>query len=387
MVSLLIFLAVLSVLVLGHELGHYLAARLTGVKAEEFGYGFPPRAVGYVRVKGRWRKVTRKDDQYYENTIWSLNWLPLGGFVRLKGEQGEFGNDKDSFSTKGTWAKLFILSAGVLMNWFMAAAIFSVAFSIGVPAQTDGLPRGTTVRDPRVQITEIIKSSPAERADIQAGDLIRAVDGKASADVDAVRAAIVQGFEGGRKVVLEVERKGETLTKEVAPEWIESAGRPGIGVDLANTGIVRLPVGQAIVQGFAATAMYTKMIFMAFGELLKALVGQSDMKADVAGPIGIAIITGKVADEGWWPLLQFAAMLSINLAIINFLPIPALDGGRTLFVVIEAIRRKKNNAQVEAMVHQIGFVVLLLLVAVVTFNDLRTYGGTIWRGLRGMVGL
>ena len=156
---------------------------------------------------------------------------------------------------------------------------------------------------------------------------------------------------------------------------------------MMNTGIVRLPIHQAILQGFMTTVYDAWFILSSFGGLIHDLVTQRHITADVSGPVGIAVITGKVVQQGIWPLAQFAALLSINLAIVNFLPIPALDGGRALFVGIEALRRRRADPRFEAFCHQIGFITLLILVGFVTIHDVRTYGGAIWLGLKNIIGI
>lgn len=385
--SLLLFLLVLSVLVIGHELGHYVAARMMGVKVEEFGYGFPPRILGFLREGKRWKKIGKDARGSHARTIWSINWLPLGGFVRLKGEDGAGAHETDAFAAKNPLARFFILSAGVLMNLVIAAVIFTIGFSIGVPAQTDRLPAGAVARDLRAQVSEVVPDSAAARAGIKAGDFILAVDGRTVTRAEEIRSAMTEAGEKGRSISLHIQQENGSIAREIRPTFFAETGRYVGGVYLTDTGIVRLPVHQAFIQGISLTASFTGAIFSALGDLLKGFVGQNKVDADVTGPIGIAVMTGRIASQGWWPLMQFSALLSINLAIINFLPIPALDGGRVLFVLIEAIRRKRTDARVEALVHQIGFLALLILVAAVTFHDLRVYGGTIVNGLKGTVGL
>lgn len=386
MISILIFLAVLSVLVLVHELGHFVVARMLGVKADEFGLGFPPRAIGMVRVDGRWKKVSAKEETAYKNTILSLNWLPLGGFVRLKGEQGEAANDRDSFIAKPAWGRLLILAAGVIMNWLLAAAIFSGGFMVGIPAETSDLPPHAIVRDQKVQITETLAKAPAEKAGLVPGDFLLAVNGTAVATVEEAKAILKQQA-AGTAVTLAIERGEEQRQVVAESAYVPALKGPGLGVALADTGIVRFPWYEAITQGVSVTYGYTKLILQAFGKLVSDLFLARGVSPDVSGPVGIAVMTGKIASNGWWAVLQFAALLSINLAIVNFLPIPALDGGRALFVIIETIRRKRNNLKFEATLHRLGFVFLLFLVAVVTLHDLSKYGGAILHGFKGIIGL
>ncbi|MCC6563559.1 site-2 protease family protein [Candidatus Uhrbacteria bacterium] len=385
MLSVLIFLLILSALVLFHELGHYVLARLFGVKADEFGFGFPPRVLGFVNVNGKWKRVGRTDRTRYANTVWSLNWLPLGGFVRLKGEAGEDGKDPDSLLAKNGWQKFAILAAGVTMNWLFAAVVFSAGFMIGVPAVTEGLPPTAIVTDPRVQIMEVVPSSAAAKAGLKAGDEIVTVEGQRITDAATAQSLLLQHTTSGEEITLEIKRDGKMEALLAMPEYLAALDRPGLGVALADTATVRFPAWLAVGEGITMTARYTWMIISGFFGLIGSLfIGKPS--AELSGPVGIAVMTGGIVAQGKWAVAQFAAILSLNLAVINFLPIPALDGGRATFVLIEAIRRKKNNGRTEAMVHQIGFITLIIIVLLVTLQDLRRYGGTIWQGIVGLFG-
>jgi regulator of sigma E protease len=387
MIQVLIFLLVLSVLVLVHEAGHYIAARIFGVKAEEFGYGFPPRAIGFVKTERGWKKVAGRDRSAYKNTVWSLNWLPLGGFVRLKGESGEGTGDADSFLTKKGWQKFIILAAGVCMNWVLAMFIFTIGFAVGVPAEIDALPPSAIVSNQHIEIVEVVSKSAAQNAGLQQGDQIVTINGQVPNHAEASRAMLADQTEKGFELTLEIKRDGMMQTVHAKPEFLEALGKPGLGVAIANIGTVRFPLHLAVVQGVTVTAQYTWLIINGFFSLIGSLFGDRKLAGEVSGPIGIAVLTGHVASQGFWALMQFAALLSLNLAVINFLPIPALDGGRALFVVVESLRRKRNNPRFEAAIHQAGFVALIILILLVTAQDIGRYGGTIWNGLKGIIGL
>ena len=387
MIQVLIFLLVLSVLVLVHEAGHYIAARIFGVKAEEFGYGFPPRALGFVRTAEGWKRISGRDRSKHKNTIWSFNWLPLGGFVRLKGEAADGEGEPDSFLSKNGWQKFAILSAGVAMNWILAAAIFSVGFSVGVPAETQGLPRSAIVSDQRIEIVEVVGKSAASTAGLKLGDEIVTINGQTASTAEAARAILADQSGKGLELTIEIKRDGTLQTIQATPAFLSALGKLGLGVALSDIGTVRFPVHLAVVQGVVVTAQYTGLIVQGFVSLIADLFGDRKLAAQVSGPVGIAVLTGSVADQGFWALLQFTALLSLNLAVINFLPIPALDGGRAVFVVVESLRRRRTNPRLEAAVHQVGFVVLMILILLVTAQDVRRYGGTIWNGLKGIIGL
>lgn len=385
--SVLIFLLILSVLVLVHELGHYVAARIFGVKAEEFGYGFPPRAVGFVRVGKKWKRVSGSDQTAYENTVWSVNWLPLGGFVKLKGETGDGTDQKDSFQSKPGWQKFIILAAGVFMNWLLASMIFAFGFASGVPAELTGLPQNVTVTDRRVEITDIVPGGAAEMANLKVGDWLGHIDGDLIFENAESARSILKNYSENQTVTIEIYRSGKRELVNVTPKFLPELNRAGFGVGLTDIGTVKFPFFTAIGQGFVTATSYAGAIVAGFGQLISDLFSGGGQAADVSGPVGIAIITGQVSERGFWAIMQFTAILSLNLAVINFLPIPALDGGRALFVIFEGLRRKKHDPRVEAAIHQVGFIVLLVLILLVTLQDLRKHGSSIWHGLLGVFGI
>lgn len=384
MVTLLIFFVVLSVLVLIHELGHFLAARFFGVKAEEFGFGFPPRLVGFVKEKGRWKRVGANDTKEYANTIWSFNWLPLGGFVRMKGEEGT-AMDTDSFNSKPKYARAIILAGGVVMNWLLACVIITTGLISGVRGDLTGLPSYAEVADRAVEFVNVLPDSAAAEGGIQIGDRLVRIDTRPIETVEQAQTVIKEQTELQEVLAVDVLRGDERITASVTPKEIESLGRKGLGVAMAETGTIRFPWYRAVPEGVVLTARYTGLIVTGFFDLIKSMVVGRSVGADVSGPVGIAVMTGKIAEQGVWPLLQFASLLSLNLAVINFLPIPALDGGRFLFLVIEAIRRQKASLKFEAAVHRVGFLFLMGLVFLVTIRDIRQYGGAIWNGLKNLI--
>lgn len=387
MLIVLIFLLVLSVLVLIHEFGHFIAARIFGVKADEFGYGFPPRLIGIVKDKGKWHKVSGKDEKEYQNTIWSLNWLPLGGFVRIKGENGEEETikDPDAFHNKPIWQRIIILAAGVAMNWLLAFVLFAGIFTIGATAILEGVPADAKVENREVRITNIMLDSPAAKAGLLPGDRVVSVAGVAPETYEKARTAIAE--QNDKPFEVQIVRDGQSKKVTVNPVYLEEIKKFGIGVGLADVGKIRFRFDRALLYAGETVIGYTRDVIVSFATLIRDLVFLRHVEQDVAGPIGIAVITGQVAKQGIVPLLQFAAILSINLAVVNFLPIPALDGGRVLFLVIEKIRRKAVARKVEARIHQIAFLALIILILLVTIRDIGKYGGVIWGGIKGMVGM
>jgi regulator of sigma E protease len=387
MLTILIFFAVLSVLVIFHEFGHFLMARFFGVKAEEFGLGFPPRAIGFVRDGVGWKRVKRADTQTYPTTIWSLNWLPLGGFVRLKGEQNTDTGDRDSFAAQSTWARAWILVAGVLMNWLLAIIIFTVGFTVGVPTDLSGLPVGAVVKNKHVEITQVLTDTPASKTGIMTGDEVVRIGDAIITTSEEARNELSRQSNTDSPLVVQVKREQQLLSLTTQPTYIPSIQRAGLGIGLADVGTVRLPIYRAFPQAIATTYAFTKLILVGFGSMLRELVISHRTSTDVSGPVGIAVMTGKVAKQGFWALSQFAAILSINLAVVNLLPIPALDGGRLVFVCIEALRRKRKSLVWEARLHQIGFLLLISLIVLITAKDLHTYGAPIWHSFKQWTGM
>ena len=362
MITFLLFLVVLSVLVFVHEFGHFISAKKLGVRVDEFGFGFPPRAFSVKRG----------------GTVYSLNWIPLGGFVKIKGEMAEEATGRDSFATQSAPRRLLILAAGVTMNMLFAWFLFSVGAMIGLVETVDAVHPSATVRNRAVTVTDVLPDSPASKAGIAYGDSIASVNG---APVVAVTALQETLRNASGEVALTLTRGSTSREVRVTPVLLEKVGKLGIGVGLLETGVVSYPFWYAPVRGAQITAMNTLAVFEAFGGLVAGLVTGKGVSADVAGPVGIAVATGEVARLGFIYLLQFTALLSINLAVINILPLPALDGGRVLFLIIEKIRRKPVDRKIEGIVHQIGFGLLLLLALFVTVQDVRRFGAQILDGL------
>ncbi|HKK54639.1 MAG TPA: RIP metalloprotease RseP [Patescibacteria group bacterium] len=366
--TIIIFLLVLGVLVFVHELGHFVVARKNGVKAEEFGFGFPPRVWGiYKNKENKWKQVRgKKEVKDAKSTIYSFNWIPLGGFVKIKGESGQNKEDKDSFAHKPVWRRALILVAGVVMNIILAGVLISVGYMIGFPDSTANLPKSAQVSGQQVQIVQIMPDSAAESADIKAGDVVVSVDGE-SIDSEIELQELIRA-RANEEVDLVLKRQDKTMNLIVSPD-VKDNGQGSLGVAIVSSGIVKYPFFQSIWQGFKVAFLLLGAIFVAFFELIKNLFVGAPISAEIAGPIGIADMTGNYARMGFSYLLQFTALLSLNLAVINILPFPALDGGRILFLVIEKIKGSPVKQEVENVIHNLGFILLMLLVLLVTFKD------------------
>ena len=354
-----------------HELGHFWTARKFGIKCDEFGFGFPPRICGWRKVNGK-RKFFwgNKDIDKIESedTVYSMNWIPLGGFVKIKGEDGENVGEPDSFGAKKIWQRAVVLSAGVFMNIVLAALCLMIVFMIGAPQVVDTADPNAIIKDPKLMVMSFVAESPAQEAGVALGDVIKTINGQEVVTIDEVQSFVYENE--GETISLLVERLGEEKTFEIEITKIAETDLPGMGVGIANTGIVRYPWYQSIWYGIRGTYVMAGQIIVAFATVIKNAVVGAPIGVELAGPIGIAVMTGQVARMGFVYILQFTALLSINLAIINFLPLPALDGGRVLFLIIEKIRGKAVNQKVEQIIHATGFFLLILLMIIVTGKDL-----------------
>ena len=381
--SWLLIVPVLAALVFVHELGHYLAAKRFGIKVLEFGFGFPPRLFG---VK-------------YGETVYSINAIPLGGFVRLLGEEDP--TDPRSFARQSVLKRTVVLCAGSFMNFLTPIVIFTVLFIL-----PQDVPVGT------VHVTGVAPGSPAQQAGIRAGDQVTAVDGKpvrnhyelveqimvnlgAEVELTVRRGSVVTGLRASPdSSVVDV----VTVVPRMNPpelEVVEIVTNPETQVSLrdARRYNVRLQPGDTMTQGAVGVMIGTSNVRLvkesqsvldasqnAVGRMMDILVltknsfhrwavGGPD--PGLTGPIGIAQITGEVAEAGIAPFFELVAIISISLGLINILPIPALDGGRLMFVLIEWARRgRRISPQREGLVHVIGFAVLIALIVVVSFFDI-----------------
>lgn len=372
MLTVLIFLVLLGLLVLVHELGHFLVARRNGIKADEFGFGFPPRLLGIVKddATGRYRIVWGNKDVESPHTIYSLNWLPLGGFVRIKGEDGE-NQDPDSFANKSAWIRTKVLGAGVLMNFIFAWLLISIVFTLGLPQPIDPSQRAD-YPNAKIQILEVKKGTPAEAMGLQLGDEILTIAGERVTTLGQVSDLIVSNK--GKSVEIRIDRLGKEMTLTGVPRTEYPADEGSLGISFSETAVISFPWYQSLYHGLQATYHITIAILQAFGRMIGGLFGiEHGAPVDVTGPVGIVYLTKQMSDLGIAYLLQFAALLSINLGIINILPIPALDGGRILFILIEKLKGSPVSQRTEGMIHQIGFMLLLLLMFLITVRDFSQF--------------
>lgn len=400
---LLAAIPVFGICVLVHEFGHFITAKWAGIRVEEFGLGFPPRIVGFrKRDSGGWEVVwfggRRNAEDSYDtrqqspfsgtsggysmiangnekhHTIYSLNLLPIGGFVRMPGENGdvndESGNyDPQSFAAKPAGKRIIVLVAGVTMNVILAMILFTIAYSLGEPTYPS-------------LIGKVVPGSPAAVAGMRPGDTIVSVNGQPVPQFADLQNVVTKAIMADNHhhatlpLTMVIRHQGSSSTTTVTVDVRENppAGQGPMGVE-EKIVFVSSPVWQAPFKGIAHT-------FSVTGDFINqiALMIGGVVKPQLAGPVGIVKITGEVAatvpDLGWWPILSLTAILSLNLAIINILPIPALDGGRVLLVLIEVLRGgKRLKPEREGLINFIGMALLLTLMVVITVNDVIHLGG------------
>ena len=362
--SILIFLGVLFVLVVVHEWGHFIAAKKLGIRVDEFGVGFPPKAYGF-KPKG-------------SETEYSFNWLPIGGFVRIFGEDPNDESIKGpdsarSFVNKPAWVRAVVLVAGVSMNILFAYLLYVVAFSMGILTSTEGV-EGGTARDHQVVIYEAFEGSPAQEAGLSSGDLIVGIEGDTSDAVisgQKITSAVAEAK--GNPVVLLVNSNGENTRVSVTPQTGILESNPSeyaIGVSMGDVAIVSYPFYKALLVAGEHTVSMFYQIVVGLGSLLFDAVRLEADLSSVSGPVGIVSLVGDASALGIVYLLSFTAFISLNLAVINLLPFPALDGGRLLFLLIEKIKGSAINPKLANTVNAVGFAFLILLMVVVTISDI-----------------
>lgn len=374
--TIIIFFLILGVLVLVHELGHFLVAKRNGVAAEEFGFGFPPRVVGIYRDKNKKIKIVwgnkeiQKDVLREEDTVYSINLIPLGGFVKIKGENGEDKNDPKSFSNQSIWVRFKILSAGVFMNFILGIVLLAFALQLGLP---DAVSDEIDVPG-KIQVIQVAQNSPASDIGVELGDELLAIENHNKEKISINSVAQFQELiqqNAGQEIVLSVQHAKDESASEISVKVRESApeGEGLLGIALAKTTITKYGFFESFWIATRNTVYFIGAIIVFIVSLVGDLIVSKPVGSEVAGPVGIAVLTGQMANLGFAYLLQFAATLSINLGVINFLPFPALDGGRVFFLLIEKIKGSPVSQKIEGYVHTIGFIILLGLMVLVTARD------------------
>lgn len=359
MLSLIIFIIALSIIIFIHELGHFLAAKINGVKVEEFGLGYPPRIFG-KKIKG---------------TIYSLNWIPFGGFVRIFGLDEPFdyqksrGLEEDSFFQKRKSQRALIISAGILMNLILSTILFSIVFGfLGVPQNTN-----------KIKVIDISQNSPAEKAGLLKDDVILEIEGKKIFESEELIKETRNYL--GKEISLKISRESEGRELErlikLTPRQDTKSGEGPMGVVISSSEPKFFPWWQMPFRSFAAGAeeafFWIKLIVVEFSKGIFNFFSGKAIGFDLSGPIGVYKASSEVAKAGGiLALIHFFGILSANLAVLNFLPFPALDGGYLAFIAYEAVFRKKPNQKVQRVITNLGFAILISLMILVTLKDIKS---------------
>lgn len=348
-------------LVLVHEAGHFFTAKAFKIRVDEFGFGFPPKLFG----------VKRGETEY------TFNALPIGGFVKIYGETPDDENTngpdaKRSFVNKPRWQQALVLFAGIFANFLLAWILLSVGFMSGLPTSVGSEPKGYTISDSHLVVVSVAAKSPAEMSGLKTGDKILTVkSGKDSLDKinpDTFKSFIVS--HGDKEIEISYTRgKDETVNIAKAVPKMSEEKTPIIGISMDEIGTVKLPFYRAFWEGMKLDWYITKGTAVGLYTLIvESVQGRGSMTA-VTGPVGMVGIVGDAYKFGFVYLLSFMALISVNLAIINLIPFPALDGGRLLFLLIEKIKGSRLNPKFANMANNIGFIILILLMVLVTFHD------------------
>ncbi|KND47443.1 MAG: RIP metalloprotease RseP [Parcubacteria bacterium C7867-004] len=359
--TIVIFILVLVALIVVHEFGHFVVAKLSGMRVDEFGLGYPPKVWG----------------KKFGETEYTFNWLPFGGFVKIHGEDPEVGVDPDprAFTAKPRSLQALVLVAGIAMNLFFAFLLLTVVLALGT---TRALSPEEVAKAPDAQlaIASVLPDSPAGIAGLVPGDVIvssTAAGGTYAGPDPTLFMALINEEGADAPLELSVKHGSEVKTVSVTPNKGIIASAPeryALGIGLATIGTVKVPLLEAPWEALLLTWQLTKDTAVALAHFFGSIFTLTADLAQVSGPIGIAGAVGIASSDGLAALLSITALISINLALINLLPIPALDGGRLLFVIIEAITRRPIKPAFANAVNAVGFAFLILLMVVVTAHDI-----------------
>ena len=370
--TVIIFLVILGLLILSHEFGHFFVAKRSGIRVDEFGLGFPPRLFGIKRSE----------------TVYSINLIPFGGFVKIHGENPDeeslTGADrKRAINVQPKWIQAAVLVAGVTANLILAWLLLIIAFSTtGLPMQADTVPAGYTIDNPQVTIVSVEKNSPAAMSGLMIGDRIvslRVSGERLSKPTIETIQSFVATHSTSEIIVGYIRVHGPSIKpiiteRAVRPTNIGPEDHPAMGVGLVTIGNLHLSLPHAILAGTQSTWHLMGSVVTGFGSLLLNLFhNRTGTLAQLTGPVGLVGMVGDASALGFGYLLFFTALLSINLAVLNLLPIPALDGGRLLFLLIEKIKKSPIKPAVVNAFNLGGFVLLMGLMLVVTFSDILKF--------------
>ena len=391
--GIIIGLVVLTLLVLVHEWGHFIAARKSGVKVNEFGIGFPPRAIGWIKKDGKWVRFKKSDwDKPQKSLILSINWLPIGGFCAMDGES-DADTKKGTFGAATFWQKTKILFAGVTMNWLVAFVIFTILAWTGMPEFINNqfFLSGDDRTNPQpILIGEVLEDSPAYKAGLESGDEIIAISGE---PVDSAKSIIAYNqAHPGETVVYDIMRDGSVKTVDIKLNPADAEYLLGITMS-EKSQVLHYATWSAPLVGAATTVQLTGETFRGFWDMLWNLgsglarqlsfddstrqAGREDIGKvgdSVSGPVGIVgIIFPAFTSAGPTNIAFLAAIISISLACMKVLPIPALDGGRWFLIAIYRLRKKPLTTEVEANIVSRAFIILIALIVLITILDITRF--------------
>ena len=357
---LIVFISLIGLICL-HEFGHFLFAKIFGVKVEEFGIGYPPRLIG--------KKIGE--------TIYSLNLLPFGAFVKLLGES-EKNKDQRSFSAQPVSKRILIVLGGVLSFWVISALLFSIVFTLGTRLAIEDTENFNLV-SPKVQIAQIAHNSPAQISGLEPGDTIIKIKNQKAKSKNIEKVGELQEFIGenkGEEVILTIERRPteggypEIFDVSLVPRVSPPAGEGAMGVALVRTAIKSYPWWKSPWQGILTTVNLTGAIIQGYGQAIKNVISSKPSGVELMGPVGVVHLFAQVSQLGVNYFLQFVGMVAIYIALFNILPIPAVDGGKLLFLGIEAIRKKPVSEKIEQNVTTLCFSLLIILMIFITIKDI-----------------
>lgn len=348
--SLIVFLLGLSLLVLVHELGHFIMARKAGIKVEEFGLGFPPKM---------WSK--RRGE-----TVYSVNAIPIGGFVKLYGEDDAVSKDVErAFFHKSKLERTLVVIAGVCMNFFLAVFIFSIISYFS----------GVAVSSGQIRVDAVAPSSPAQMAGVKVGDVVVSVEGEGVSQSQAFKQKIEE--QKGKETVFTISREGNpNFNLNITPRENPPKGEGALGIAFSDKKIVYPPFPQRVLvslaNGFHEAFFWINLTVTGVSQaVVQAFQGHKP--EGLAGPVGIFQITDFAARQGILSFFGFLGILSVNLAVLNIMPFPALDGGRLLFIIVETLFGRKVLPKFEKYAHAVGMVILLALMLLITFSDIQRF--------------
>ena len=361
MLTAIFIIIVFFVVVIVHELGHFLAAKKVGIRVEEFGFGLPPRLLK--------KKIGE--------TVYSLNALPIGGFVKLHGEDdgedlsltGKKIDPERAFFGKPKWQRALVLVAGVLMNFLLGVLVISFIFTRGVMVPTD-----------RIHIEKVVEKAPAAAAGLESDDIILTIDGR-----EIKKGEDIIGYTSerlGEELTLKIKRGETTKEVKITPRKDYPSGEGPMGVVISSFEEKKYPLWQAPIFGIWEALKLSGLIAVSFGQIIWQLISSGTVPEGMAGPVGIAQITSEAVKFGPLAVLELMGLISINLVVVNILPLPALDGGRLFFIGVEAITGRRVKPKFERVAHQAGFAFLIFLLALLTYNDLLRIN--IWEKIKSI---